>query len=152
MVVLTAETCWALNEYWIYNKISGIKLVSLYSTKRKDSAPNDSKHSLTSNFYLFLCELKFDLLSHFPYRPVCPLLHFQRPYYRFFYFVCCLKLLIAFISGPIARVKEQNPIFLSNVFRSRNNNHQQNRDSDVPLSEEKHKNTRIHVLVEILEN
>ena len=32
MVVLTAETCWALNEYWIYNKISGIKLVSLYST------------------------------------------------------------------------------------------------------------------------
>ena len=32
MVVLTAETCWALNEYWIYNKISGIKLVSLYSS------------------------------------------------------------------------------------------------------------------------
>ena len=32
MVVLTAETCWALNEYWINNKISGIKLVSLYST------------------------------------------------------------------------------------------------------------------------
>ena len=31
MVVLTAETCWALNEYWINNKISGIKLVSLYS-------------------------------------------------------------------------------------------------------------------------
>ena len=29
MVVLTAETCWALNEYWINNKISGIKLVSL---------------------------------------------------------------------------------------------------------------------------
>ena len=29
MVVLTAETCWALNEYWIYNKISGIKLVFL---------------------------------------------------------------------------------------------------------------------------
>jgi len=27
MVVLTAETCWALNEYWINNKISGIKLV-----------------------------------------------------------------------------------------------------------------------------
>ena len=26
MVVLTAETCWALNEYWINNKISGIKL------------------------------------------------------------------------------------------------------------------------------
>ena len=37
MVVLTAETCWALNEYWIYNKISGIKLVSLlpsYSCRR----------------------------------------------------------------------------------------------------------------------
>ena len=34
MVVLTAETCWALNEYWINNKISGIKLVSLYSTIR----------------------------------------------------------------------------------------------------------------------
>jgi len=34
MVVLTAETCWALNEYWINNKISGIKLVSLYSTGR----------------------------------------------------------------------------------------------------------------------
>ena len=33
MVVLTAETCWALNEYWIYNKISGIKLVSLYSNQ-----------------------------------------------------------------------------------------------------------------------
>ena len=27
MVVLTAETCWAFNEYWINNKISGIKLV-----------------------------------------------------------------------------------------------------------------------------
>ena len=27
MVVLTAETCWALNKYWINNKISGIKLV-----------------------------------------------------------------------------------------------------------------------------
>ena len=27
MVVLTAETCWALNDYWINNKISGIKLV-----------------------------------------------------------------------------------------------------------------------------
>jgi len=27
MVVLTAETCWAMNEYWINNKISGIKLV-----------------------------------------------------------------------------------------------------------------------------
>jgi len=36
MVVLTAETCWALNEYWINNKISGIKLVSLYSTIFKD--------------------------------------------------------------------------------------------------------------------
>jgi len=35
MVVLTAETCWALNEYWIYNKISGIELVSLYSTFKK---------------------------------------------------------------------------------------------------------------------
>ena len=34
MVVLTAETCWALNEHWIYNKISGIKLVSLYSTRK----------------------------------------------------------------------------------------------------------------------
>ena len=33
MVVLTAETCWAMNEYWINNKISGIKLVfSLYAT------------------------------------------------------------------------------------------------------------------------
>ena len=31
MVVLTAETFWALDEYWINNKISGIKLVSLYS-------------------------------------------------------------------------------------------------------------------------
>ena len=27
MVVLTAETCWVINEYWINNKISGIKLV-----------------------------------------------------------------------------------------------------------------------------
>ena len=33
MVVLTAETCRAMNEYWINNKISGIKLVfSLYAT------------------------------------------------------------------------------------------------------------------------
>ena len=32
MVVLTAETCWALNKYCINNKISGIKLVSLYSS------------------------------------------------------------------------------------------------------------------------
>jgi len=33
MVALTAETCWAMNEYWINNKISGIKLVfSLYAT------------------------------------------------------------------------------------------------------------------------
>ena len=37
MVVLTAETCWALNEYWIYNKISGIKLVSFYSTVDQDT-------------------------------------------------------------------------------------------------------------------
>ena len=48
MVVLTAETCWAMNEYWINNKISGIKLVfslyasgiklvfSLYSTERRN--------------------------------------------------------------------------------------------------------------------
>jgi len=27
MFILTAKTCWALNEYWINNKISGIKLV-----------------------------------------------------------------------------------------------------------------------------
>ena len=34
MVVLTTETCWAMNEYWINNKISGIKLVfSLYATR-----------------------------------------------------------------------------------------------------------------------
>ena len=31
MVVLTAETCWAMNEYWINNKISGIKLVFLFT-------------------------------------------------------------------------------------------------------------------------
>jgi len=31
MIVLTAETCWALNEYWINNKISGIKLVFLFT-------------------------------------------------------------------------------------------------------------------------
>ena len=39
MVVLTAETCWAWNEYWIYNKISGIKLVSLYSTIKMMHGP-----------------------------------------------------------------------------------------------------------------
>jgi len=39
MVVLTAETCWALNEYWIYNQISGIKLVSLYSTIKMMHGP-----------------------------------------------------------------------------------------------------------------
>ena len=39
MVVLTAETCWALNGYWIYNKISGIKLVSLYSTIKMMHGP-----------------------------------------------------------------------------------------------------------------
>ena len=39
MVVLTAETCWALNEYWIYNKISGIKLFSLYSTIKMMHGP-----------------------------------------------------------------------------------------------------------------
>ena len=37
--VLTAETCWALNEYWIYNKISGIKLVSFYSTIKMMHGP-----------------------------------------------------------------------------------------------------------------
>jgi len=39
MVVSTAETCWALSEYWIYNKISGIKLVSLYSTIKMMHGP-----------------------------------------------------------------------------------------------------------------
>ena len=43
MVVLTAETCWALNEYWINNKISGIKLVFYYkddARSHKHKEPN----------------------------------------------------------------------------------------------------------------
>ena len=40
MFVLTAETCWAMNEYWINNKISGIKLVfSLYATIKMIHVP-----------------------------------------------------------------------------------------------------------------
>ena len=38
MVVLTAETCCAINEYWINNKISGIKLVFFSLRNYKDDA------------------------------------------------------------------------------------------------------------------
>ena len=50
MVVLTAETCWALNEYWIYNKISGIKLVSLYSTIEAEGISTQ-----TRDLHLYIC-------------------------------------------------------------------------------------------------
>jgi len=54
MVVLTAETCWALNEYWINNKISGIKLVfSLLNSY----LIYDRTHSWTSTVPLFLVPL-----------------------------------------------------------------------------------------------
>jgi len=48
MVILMAETCWALNEYWINNKISGIKLV-FSLLKYKDDA-RSHKHKFREMF------------------------------------------------------------------------------------------------------
>ena len=60
MVVLRAETCWAINEYWINNKISGIKLVfSLYATIRRHFCNRPKEPLLASLRFLtlrtFLC-------------------------------------------------------------------------------------------------
>ena len=52
MVVLTAETCWALNEYWINNKISGIKLVSLYSTIKMMHGPINIRLTFLTVFHI----------------------------------------------------------------------------------------------------
>ena len=43
MVVLTAETCWALNEYWMNNKISGIKLVFSLLNYKDDARSHKHK-------------------------------------------------------------------------------------------------------------
>ena len=42
-IVLTAETCWALNEYWINNKISGIKLVFSLLNYKDDARSHKNK-------------------------------------------------------------------------------------------------------------
>jgi len=74
MVVLTAETCWAMNEYWINNKISGIKLVFFSLLNYKDDA-RSHKHKiyilhifhilsfiiLTSRNALYLSSLSFSI-------------------------------------------------------------------------------------------
>jgi len=49
--------------------------------KTKDSAPNDSKHSLTSFCSWFLSQWNFDLLGLFPSKGTVP--PFQRIYYRY---------------------------------------------------------------------
>ena len=61
MVVLTAETCWALNEYWINNKISGIKLVFLFTQPYFKFCPkflfteNKPKLNLSRLFLVYTC-------------------------------------------------------------------------------------------------
>jgi len=56
MVVLTAETCWALNEYWINNKISGSKLVFSLLNYKDDALSHKHKiHPRT--FYVFRNEI-----------------------------------------------------------------------------------------------
>jgi len=49
MVVLTAETCWAMIEYWINNKISGIKLVFLFPQLK-----TNFRHDSSPSFYFIL--------------------------------------------------------------------------------------------------
>jgi len=46
MVVLTAETCWAMNEYWINNKISSIKLVFFFSLRNYKDDARSNKHKI----------------------------------------------------------------------------------------------------------
>jgi len=47
MVVLTAETCWAMNEYWINYKISGTKLVFLFTQLYLDRLTYNACHELS---------------------------------------------------------------------------------------------------------
>ena len=50
---LYAETCWALNEYWIFKKISGIKLVSLYSTIKMMHSPINIRNTFCVQWFGF---------------------------------------------------------------------------------------------------